>query len=99
MGGTSRIIKFLRQRDYKLIDNIGQGGTSRAVLLKDELLDSLFVCKKYSPVDEHDKLTYFRNFVDEIKLLHLLYHQNIVRIFNYHLYPEQVTGYIVDGVC
>src|SRR5690606_22854966 len=42
-----------------------------------------------------DKETYFKYFIDEIKLLHKVYHKNIVRVFNYYLYPEQVTGYIL----
>lgn len=95
MGGANETIKFVRQKDYKFIKDIDQGGTGKTILIKDELLDTSFVCKKYEPADERDRLTYFKNFVEEIKLLHLLYHQNIVRVFNYHLYPKQVTGYIV----
>lgn len=88
-------IEFLRTKDYKFIREVGQGGTGRTVLLLDELINEYFVCKKYSPFYDHDKLEYYKNFVDEIKLLHLLYHKNIVRVFNYYLYPEQTTGYIL----
>jgi len=44
-----------------------------------------------------DELTdeLYRNFVEEIKLLHMINHQNIVRVFNYYLYPEEKTGYIL----
>jgi len=42
-------IKFLRQKDYKYIDDIGQGGTGRTILIEDELINESFVCKKYSP--------------------------------------------------
>lgn len=45
----NEIIKFIRQKDYKFIKEIGQGGFGKAVLLKDETIDSLFVCKKYAP--------------------------------------------------
>ncbi|HED38692.1 MAG TPA: protein kinase family protein [Ignavibacteria bacterium] len=91
----NRIIEFIRTKDFKFIKDVGQGGTGKTVLLKDELIDELFVCKKYSPYDERHKDTYFKNFVDEIKILHKLYHKNVVRVFNYYLYPERKTGYIL----
>lgn len=59
------------------------------------MLDEVFVCKKYSPYYIEDKEGYFKYFIDEIKLLHKVYHKNIVRVFNYYLYPERVTGYII----
>lgn len=91
----NKIIEFLRAKDFKFIRNIGQGGTGKTVLLKDEYIDESFVCKKYSPYYEEHRDTFFKNFVDEIKILHKLYHRNIVRVFNYYLYPEQKTGYIL----
>lgn len=91
----NEIIKFIRQKDYKLIKEIGQGGFGRTVLLHDEIIDSLFVCKKYSPYYEDLKEEFFKNFIQEIKLLHLVSHANIVRVFSYHLYPEKHTGYIL----
>ena len=96
-----KIIEFLRSKDYKFIKYIGQGGTGQTVLLEDETINERFVCKKYSPFYPEHTEAYFNNFVDEIKLLHILYHRNIVRVFNYYLYPEKTTGYIlmefVDG--
>lgn len=89
------VIEFLRTKDYKKIREIGQGGTGRTVLLLDEIIDEHFVCKKYSTYFEEDQKTYFQNFIAEIKLLHLLYHKNVVRVFNYYLYPEHITGYIL----
>src|SRR5690606_15658456 len=50
---------------------------------------------KYSPFYPEHKDLYFNYFLDEIKLLHKIYHKNIVRVFNYYLYPEQMTGYIL----
>ena len=95
------IIKFVRQKDYKFIKNVGRGATGAAVLLKDQLLDQLFVCKKYQPVIGIDPKEYYNNFVNEIKMMHLANNRNIVRIFNYYLYPDQYTGYIlmeyIDG--
>lgn len=91
----NEVIEFLRRKDYKYIKEIGQGGTGRTVLLLDEIIEEQFVCKKYSTYFEEDQKTYFQNFIDEIKLLHLLYHKNVVRVFNYYLYPEFTTGYIL----
>lgn len=90
-----KIIEFVRSKDFKYIDEIGQGGTGRTVLLQDEIIDESFVCKKYSPLYEAHKDLFFDNFVDEIKILHRLYHKNVVRIFNYYLYPDKKTGYIL----
>jgi eukaryotic-like serine/threonine-protein kinase len=97
----NQIIEFIRKKDFKFIKEIGNGAFGETVLLKDEYLDIDFVCKKYKPIDGVQKEAYFENFVHEIKLLHLLYHRNIVRVFNYYLYPEYFTGYImmesIDG--
>lgn len=89
------MIEFLRKKDFELVRNIGQGGTGKTVLLRDPILSIEFVCKKYHPHNsEFDSYTY-QKFLDEIKFLHLISHQNIVRVFNYYLYPENSTGYIV----
>ena len=42
-----KLIEFIRQKDYKFIEEIGQGGTGRTVLLEDEIINERFVCKKY----------------------------------------------------
>lgn len=88
-------IQFLRTKDFKFVKELGRGGFGKSILLKDELINEEFVCKKYSPYYEEHKKSYFQNFIDEIKLLHLVYHNNIVRVFNYYLYPIQFTGYIL----
>jgi len=92
---NGKIIEFVRTKDYKFIDEIGQGGTGRTVLLEDEIINERFICKKYSPYYEEHRQFFFKNFKEEIKLLHQIYHNNIVRVFNYYLYPEQFTGYIL----
>ena len=89
------MLKFVRTKDFKFLEEFGQGGTGRTILIKDEIIDESFVCKKYSPLNEENKVRYFQNFIDEIKLLHLLSHKNVVRVFNYYLYPEKTTGYIL----
>lgn len=89
------IIQF-RQKDYKRINNLGRGATGEVILMYDETINEHFVCKKYSPCDYiEDPREFYDNFVNEIKFLHLLYHKNIVRVFNYYLYPENNTGYML----
>lgn len=100
---VNQLVKFLRRRDYKLARELGQGACGQTVLLYDELIDEHLVCKKYVPYSEAHRQELFKNFVREIKLLHQVYHENIVRVFNYYLYPEQFLGFIlmefVDGSC
>lgn len=91
----NEIIQFLRQKDYLFVKDIGQGGCAKTVLLKDEYIDEYFVCKKYSPASEFNTQTLFDKFVQEIKLLHLVSHKNIVRFFSHYLYPTEKVGYIL----
>jgi len=99
---TGRLIEFVRKRDYLLVKELGQGACGKTVLLHDDVIDELFVCKKYLPYYPTHKQELFDNFIREIKILHGLYHRNVVRVYNYYLYPELFTGYIlmefVDGV-
>jgi len=96
-----RVVEFLRKRDYVLVRELGNGACGRTVLLRDDTLDQHFVCKKYVPSQEPLRKELFAGFLKEIKLLHQLQHPNVVRVFNYYLYPELTTGYIlmeyVDG--
>jgi serine/threonine-protein kinase len=81
---------------------LGQGACGKTVLLYDDLIKKHFVCKKYVPYAESERQVLYANFVREIQLLHEIYHPNVVRVFNYYLYPEQYSGYIlmeyVDGI-
>lgn len=96
------IIPFLRQRDYKFVRELGYGSCGKTVLLHDDQIDEHFVCKKYSPLEEASRQELFNNFIREVKLLHRVHHPNVVRVFNYYLYPEQYAGFLlmehVDGV-
>ncbi|EKR15542.1 protein kinase domain-containing protein [Leptospira interrogans] len=89
------ILKFTRQKDFQFVKRLGEGAFGQTILMKDQEIDQLFVCKKYSPFSENLIDEFYDNFKEEIKLLHLTFHENIVRIFNYHLYPKQKTGYII----
>lgn len=101
MPDNGDIIQFIRQHDYVFVRELGQGACGRTVLLCDDLIDEHFVCKKYCPYDEDRRPELYLNFVRETKMLHRLYHENVVRVFNYYLYPDRLSGYIlmefVDG--
>lgn len=92
---SKKVIEFLRKKDFDFVEELGQGACGKTVLLYDDIIKEQFVCKKYAPFYEHHKEELFSNFVQEIKLLHLINHKNIVRVFNYYIYPEQKTGYIL----
>lgn len=89
------IIRFTKQKDYENIRSVGRGGLGKTILMRDSEINEFFICKKYEPYDPLLKEEYYTNFKNEIKLMYRFYHKNIIRIFNYHLYPEQFTGYIV----
>jgi serine/threonine-protein kinase len=95
------IIEFIRQKNYIFDRYIDEGGFGKTALLKDPVMDEYFVCKKYEPRPDIDKVEYYENFKNEIKIMYKLFHKNIVRIFNYYLYPKSATGYIlmdfIDG--
>lgn len=92
---SKEIIQFLRKRDYKWVKELGKGACGLTVLLLDDYINEKFVCKKYVPYEETQRKELFANFVRETKLLHQVYHQNVVRVFNYYLYPEEYSGYIL----
>ncbi len=96
------IITFDAKKNFTFVKWLGDGGTGDTRLFRDETTDMLFAIKKYVPkdikyIDEH-----YRRFVDEIKILFNISHPNIVRIYNYYLYPTAKTGFLqmeyVDGI-
>lgn len=87
------IVSFLRRRDYKYIKELGACG--KTVLLFDDTLDLHFVCKKFAPSDPLMRDELFSKFINEIKLMHLVYHPNVVRVFNYYTFPKERAGYIL----
>lgn len=92
---NNKVIKFVRQKDFVLEKRLGQGATGNTVLLHDTVINERFACKKYAPANPAHAARFFDSFVREIKLLHLINHPNVVRVFNYYLFPEQSTGYIL----
>lgn len=98
------IIKFIKEKEYVMLnDNLGSGSFGKTVLLQDLSIEELFVAKKYEPdfSSDNDKREFYKSFVQEIKIMHKLFHKNLVRIFNFYLYPDLFTGYIlmeyIDG--
>ena len=90
------IVHFLRQKDY-VVENpdLGGGSFGSTVLLKDPVLDMRLVAKKFNPSNEQLRDDGFKRFKDEIKILFRLNHPNIVRVFNFYLFEEAKTGYIL----
>ena len=103
MKANGEIVKFLKQKDYLMVNNdLGSGSFGQTVLLQDPFIDELFVAKKYEPYYEDDRKEFYDSFLQEIKIMHKLNHRNVVRIYNYYAYEDQFTGYIlmeyIDGV-
>ena len=97
-----KIIEFNNMKKvFEYIRKLGFGGTGDTHLLKDNTTNMEFAFKKYVPKDEERKNELYDRFVDEIKILFKISHPNIVRIYNYYLYPEIKLGYLqmeyVDG--
>lgn len=96
MKNNGDIVPFLKQKDYIMVNSsLGSGSFGKTVLLQDPFIDELFVAKKYEPEYEEDKERFYKNFLDEIKILYKLNHRNIVRIYNYYAYESIFTGYIL----
>lgn len=95
------VITFEAKKNFTYIKPLGDGGTGDTHLFKDETTDMLFAIKKYVPKDVRLIDDHYKRFVDEIKILFNISHSNIVRIYNYYLYPTAKTGYLqmeyVDG--
>lgn len=96
MKNNGEVIPFLKQKDYIMVNNeLGEGSFGKTVLLQDPFINELFVAKKYEPEYGTIKETFYKNFLEEIKILYKLNHRNIVRIYNYYAYENNFTGYIL----
>lgn len=95
-------VNFDSTKNFKYLSPLGSGGTGDTLLFRDETTDMLFAFKKYSPKGSNDSDENYKRFIDEIKILFNISHNNIVRVFNYYLYPEAKTGYLqmeyVEGI-
>ena len=98
MKNNGDIVSFLIGKNYIMLNNdLGRGSFGETVLLQDPYIDEIFVAKKYEPdVDtEEEKKRFYKNFLDEIKIMYKLNHRNIVRIYNYYAYENILTGFII----
>lgn len=99
---SGTLVEFDRKKQFLHVKSLGEGGTGDTHLFKDETTDMLFAFKKYSPKDTNYIDEHYQRFVDEIKILFKISHPNIVRVYNYYLYPEYKLGYLqmeyIDGV-
>ena len=99
-----KILKFEATKSLKYIKELGNGGAGNTHLFKDEMTDMFFAIKKYEPAPQNMayKEELYNRFVDEIKILFKLSHPNIVRIYDYYLYPNVKVGYLqmeyVNGI-
>lgn len=87
-------ILFNNNKFFQYIEPIGEGGTGEIHLFLDTTTEMRFAIKKYFPYDENYREEFYQRFVDEIKILFKLSHPNIVRIYNYYLYPQHYFGYL-----
>lgn len=87
-------IEFNNSKYFKYLKELGQGGTGEIHLFLDETTDMKFAIKKYSPYNENYREEFYERFVNEIKILFKISHPNIVRIYNYYLYPKYFVGYL-----
>lgn len=101
---TGQNIEFNQSKHFKFVRELGRGGAGITHLFNDETTNTYFAIKKYNPSLENinHKEEMYDRFVEEIKILFKLSHPNIVRIYNYYLYPEYKLGYLqmeyIDGV-
>ena len=95
------VISFDVKKNFTFVKTLGSGGTGETHLFKDETTDMLFAIKKYVSKDTRYVDEHYSRFVEEIKILFNISHPNIVRIYNYYLYPQAKTGFLqmeyVDG--
>lgn len=88
------IVEFDVKKQFKHLHSLGAGGTGDTHLFEDMTTDMLFAFKKYAPKGSNDVDDNYKRFIDEIKILLKLSHPNIVRVYNYYLYPEFKAGYL-----
>ena len=95
------LVEFNRVKYLRYIRPLGTGGTGDTRLFKDETTDTFFAVKKYAPTVANDIAENYDRFIQEVKILFDISHQNIVRVYNHYLFPEQKTGFLqmeyIDG--
>jgi eukaryotic-like serine/threonine-protein kinase len=77
----------------KEIGVLGRGSTGDTRLFEDVFTGWKYAVKKFQPYDETERDELFIRFINEIKILAGVNHPNIVRFYDFYLYPEK-TGFI-----
>ena len=87
MKNNGDMVSFLKQKNYIMINNdLGGGSFGKTVLLQDPFTDELFVAKMYKPQSESIRERFFKNFIDEIKIMYKLY----PRAINLSSFPKTI---------
>lgn len=81
--------KFLRE-----VGVLGQGATGDTRLFEDVNTGWKYAIKKFSPYYEEQKDDHFIRFINEIKILSEILHPNIVRLYDFYLFPDAKQGFI-----
>mgnify|MGYP002912840801 FL=1 len=92
---VGQTIRFTKPKDFEYVKALNAGGTGKTILMRDTTINKMFVCKKYDPQQKEYEDEFFGRFVEEIKIMYSVFDNNIVRIYDYFLYPERKTGYII----
>ena len=88
-------ILFKQPKKFEFVKSLQAGGTGKTILIRDTVMNELFVCKKYAPLQKQYEEEFYDRFLNEIKIMYSIYHESIVRIYDYFLYPKFKTGYIL----
>ncbi len=87
---------------FEKVRDLGHGGFGTTVLVRDTVTDTFFAIKKLDKLYFENTGEDFKRFVSEIKILFQLSNNNVVRVYNYYLYPDALTGYIqmeyIEGI-
>ena len=87
------MIPFLKQKDYIMVNNnLGGGSFGKTVLLQDPFIDELFVAKKYEPAYPGIREQFYKNFLDEIKILYKLSSDLTAAYYDYIRFPRNGDG-------
>ena len=94
MPKTGDRIQFNKEKTFTYIKPLGKGTYGETHLFHDTVTDMHFAIKKHAPKITTHSADEYRRFIEEVKILFRLSHPNIVRAYDYCLYPEERTGYL-----
>ncbi|MGV3278360.1 protein kinase [Rickettsiales bacterium LUAb2] len=82
------------KKNYIFKGNLGAGACGTTILIYNQTLEQYFACKKQIK-SEFFQEKLLSNFIREAKLMFNLFHNNIVRVFDFYLYKQQNTAFII----